>query len=179
VFVHIPAVNRRRAVRCGFRFAGDTGDALPTGRRLVGKSLPSVVVDKEDQTRPEIGTRWKIASKFGDFCPSIRSAEMDNPDRFIALIDELAALGHELPHVEFKVDNWEPDRIGTLVSRPFRILPASPMSPAGSSYGALATTIMRLLARVSSRRRKRRTGSLMSYGSQKKSVRVFTVSFAR
>ena len=41
---------------------------------------------------------------------------MDNPDRFIALIDELAALGHELPHVEFKVDNWEPDRIGTLVS---------------------------------------------------------------
>ena len=50
------------------------------------------------------------------FAPRFRSAEMDNPDRFIALIDELAALGHELPHVEFKVDNWEPDRIGTLVS---------------------------------------------------------------
>jgi ATP-dependent DNA helicase RecG len=41
---------------------------------------------------------------------------MDNPERFIALIDEFTALGFELPCVEFKENNWDPDRIGTLVS---------------------------------------------------------------
>jgi ATP-dependent DNA helicase RecG len=41
---------------------------------------------------------------------------MDNPERFIALIDEFASRGYELPCVEFKVNNWDPERIGTLVS---------------------------------------------------------------
>lgn len=40
---------------------------------------------------------------------------MDNPDRLIALIEELAS-GPELPHVEFKVNNYDPQRIGTLIS---------------------------------------------------------------
>jgi hypothetical protein len=41
---------------------------------------------------------------------------MEDTNRLIALIDEFTGLGHELPHVEFKVNNWEPDRVGTLVS---------------------------------------------------------------
>jgi ATP-dependent DNA helicase RecG len=41
---------------------------------------------------------------------------MDNPERLIALVDEYRALAHELPCVEFKVDNFDPERIGTLIS---------------------------------------------------------------
>jgi ATP-dependent DNA helicase RecG len=41
---------------------------------------------------------------------------MENPERFIALVDQLASIGHELPHVEFKANNWDPERVGTLVS---------------------------------------------------------------
>jgi ATP-dependent DNA helicase RecG len=53
---------------------------------------------------------------------SMRSAHLSpadmnqRVDRLIALIDEFAAAGHETRCVEFKVDNWDPERIGTLVS---------------------------------------------------------------
>ncbi len=39
----------------------------------------------------------------------------EESQRFIALVDELAA-DTELSHVEFKVDNYDPQRIGTLIS---------------------------------------------------------------
>jgi ATP-dependent DNA helicase RecG len=41
---------------------------------------------------------------------------MDNPERLIALVTDLAKADTELPCVEFKVGNYNPDRIGTLVS---------------------------------------------------------------
>jgi hypothetical protein len=51
---------------------------------------------------------------------------MDNPDRFIALVDDLAGLGHELPHIEFKVDNWDIQNASVRWFRPSRIQPVSP-----------------------------------------------------
>jgi hypothetical protein len=36
---------------------------------------------------------------------------MDNPDRFIALIDELAALGHELPRAISRGSRGSPSSI--------------------------------------------------------------------
>jgi ATP-dependent DNA helicase RecG len=41
---------------------------------------------------------------------------MDTPERLVALVDQLASSDAELPYVEFKVNNYDPDRIGTLVS---------------------------------------------------------------
>jgi ATP-dependent DNA helicase RecG len=41
---------------------------------------------------------------------------MNSPDRYIALINDLAENPAELPWVEFKLNNHEPDRIGTLIS---------------------------------------------------------------
>ena len=40
---------------------------------------------------------------------------MDTTERLIALVDDLAENDTELPCVEFKVGNYNPDRIGTLV----------------------------------------------------------------
>ncbi len=44
------------------------------------------------------------------------SGNMDTTERLIALVDDLAENDTELPCVEFKVGNYNPDRIGTLVS---------------------------------------------------------------
>ena len=41
---------------------------------------------------------------------------MSNPTRLIALVDELAGLESETNCVEFKHNNYEPERIGTLIS---------------------------------------------------------------
>jgi ATP-dependent DNA helicase RecG len=41
---------------------------------------------------------------------------MDTAERLIALVDKLAQDDAELPCVEFKLNNYDPDRIGTLIS---------------------------------------------------------------
>jgi predicted HTH transcriptional regulator len=41
---------------------------------------------------------------------------MSNGERLVALVDEFSSLDAELPCVEFKLNNFEPDRIGTLIS---------------------------------------------------------------
>jgi ATP-dependent DNA helicase RecG len=41
---------------------------------------------------------------------------MNNPTRLIALVDDFTRLEGELPWVEFKLNNADPDRIGTLIS---------------------------------------------------------------
>jgi len=41
---------------------------------------------------------------------------MDNPERLVSLVDEFVKGDTELPCVEFKVNNSDPERIGTLIS---------------------------------------------------------------
>jgi ATP-dependent DNA helicase RecG len=41
---------------------------------------------------------------------------MSAVDRYAILAEEYARGGTELPHVEFKINNWQPDNIGTLIS---------------------------------------------------------------
>ncbi len=81
---------------------------MPSSRyslHLGREDCPSV----DDFAADRRALRWAIYRCFP-------SDDMENPARYIALINELAALGHELAHVEFKVDNWEPDRIGAVIS---------------------------------------------------------------
>jgi ATP-dependent DNA helicase RecG len=103
---------------------------------------------------------------------------MDNPDRFIALIDELAALGHELPHIEFKVDNWEPDRIGTLISAISNSARVAD-EPCGFIIWGISDDAHEIVGTRFQPAKEKAHGQPYELWLAKESVQVFTVSFAR